>query len=793
MSEQKKIFPIIGMHCSSCKSLIEDIVSDVNGVRSIQVNYATEKMTVVYDDSIVSIDDLKKAVASAGSYQLVDTSEGKTVLASPPEVKKISQQAHSEHNTHMDHSETMGGMHDHGIPLDEKLRNEQYQSLKKTVVLIGIGAIPFLIHMFYMDIGVRFWNWPMPEFPIPVTIGSFSTVLLTPYLIQFVLASIILFKGGKAIFQSALRALKVRAFNMDTLVALGTFTAWAYSTVVTFYGRVFEGIEGGMEVYYEAAVFIIFFIMLGRLLEMRAKSQAAMAIKSLMQLQAKDARVLRGTKEVMIPVEQVVVGDLILVKPGEKIPVDGEIVKGSSSFDESMVTGESLPVEKGKGDEVIGATLNTTGSITMKATKVGSDTVLAQIIQLVEEAQATEAPIQKLADRVSGVFVPIVITLAVLAFGIWFLLTGNIPLATFIATTILIIACPCALGLATPTAVMVGTGRAASRGILVKDAQALEIAHKLHTIVFDKTGTITKGKPEVTTYHVSDKKYDAIIYSVEKLSHHPLAHAVVQYLEKKQTEEVSIEDFSDISGMGVSGTYRNKEIVIGTEKLIREKKSTVSDEMKHKAETMRSQAQTVSFVSVDRAVVGVIGIADAVKEEARAAIADLKKKGIVPVMLTGDNKTTAHHIAEQVGIEQVIAEVLPGEKAQAIKDLQKKVQAPVAMVGDGINDAPALVQADVGIAMGTGTDVAIQSGDIVLIKGTLSKVVDAIEVSQETLSIIKQNLFWAFGYNVVSIPVAAGILYLPYGILLSPIIASAAMAFSSISVVLNSLRLRYRV
>lgn len=793
MADQRKIFPIIGMHCASCKRLIEDIVGDVEGVSSIQVNYATEKMTVTYDDTKVSVEDLKKAVASAGSYQLVDTSEGKTVLASPPEAKKIEEQQKSEHTVHEEHKEHDAGMHNHGIPLDEKLRNEQYQALKKTVWMIGIGAIPFLFHMFYMDIGVRFWNWPMPEFPIPVTIGAFTTVILTPYLIQFILATLILFKGGKEIFQSALSALKVRAFNMDTLVALGTFTAWAYSTVVTFYGRIFEGIEGGMEVYYEAAVFIIFFIMLGRLLEMRAKSQAAMAIKALLQLQAKDARVIRDGKERMIPVEQVVVGDVIKVKPGEKIPVDGILEKGTSSIDESMVTGESLPVEKKEGDTVIGATMNTSGSFTFTATKVGTDTVLAQIIQLVEEAQSTEAPIQKLADQVSAVFVPVVISIAVIAFAFWYFTTGLIPLATFIATTILIIACPCALGLATPTAVMVGTGRAAAKGILVKDAQALEIAHKLHTVVLDKTGTITKGKPEVITYDMEDEKLNSIVYSVEKNSHHPLAEAVQRYLEQKKTKEVEVENFKDLSGRGVSATVEKKSILIGTEKLMKETNIAISEGFQKRAVALREQAQTVSFVAQDGTVVGVIGIADAIKDDAKEAIAALKAKGITPVMLTGDNITTAKHIAAQVSIDQVIAEVLPGEKAQAIKDLQAKVKEPVAMVGDGINDAPALVQADIGIAMGTGTDVAIQSGDIVLVKGTLTKVVEAVDVSKETLSIIQQNLFWAFGYNVISIPVAAGLLYLPYGILLSPIIASMAMAFSSISVVLNSLRLRYRV
>ncbi|MDP4011736.1 MAG: copper-translocating P-type ATPase, partial [Candidatus Roizmanbacteria bacterium] len=621
-------------------------------------------------------------------------------------------------------------------------------------------------------------------------------------------------------------------------IAIGTGTAWIYSSIVTFSPHAFSQIEGGTEVYFEAAVFIIFFIMLGRLFEMRAKGQASAAIKALLHLQAKEATVIRNKKEIVIPIDEVVVGDIIIIKPGQKLPVDGIVTKGETSIDESMVTGESLPVEKNIGDEVIGATINTSGAFQYRATKVGADTLLSQIIQMVEDAQATEAPIQRLADKVASVFVPAVISIAIVAWIFWLFVAPQfgiisdataLQFAIFVAITILIIACPCALGLATPTAVMVGTGRAASRGILIKDAKALEIAHSLNIIVFDKTGTLTIGKPEVQHLSLSATQKNReylirMIYSIEKQSHHPLAEAVVRRIGK--TKMISVEKFKDISGKGVQASIGGKAVMVGTERLMKENKLMIPEKYTSLAKSLQKKAQTVSFVAVDTLVVGVIGIADSVKEDAKEAVATLKKMGIQTVMITGDNKATAEAVGKAVGIDMVISEVLPGEKAEKIRELQensldisffasspkgahdiaqKQISAPiqelkkqnsarrmvVAMVGDGINDAPALATADIGIAMGTGTDVAIATGDIVLVKGSLDKVVESIEISQQTLKIIKQNLVWAFGYNIIGIPIAAGILYPLFGLLLSPIVASLAMALSSVSVVGNSLRLKH--
>ncbi len=770
----KQIFPIVGMHCASCKKLIELKVAELEGVTSVNVDFATEKMTVEYDQQKVSVKDLKQAVASAGSYELIENQSGDQVLADPNKAEEI------------------------------KKKDSEYAKLKRTVTWVSIGVIPFALMMFWMIF--------KPVFNLPEISGLFATKQVF-FILQFIISTPILFIGGRRFFSSAFSALKAGSANMDTLVALGTFSAWAFSSVVTFIPQVFASLDGASEVYFEASVFIIFFILLGKLLEAKAKGQTREAVRRLFELQAKSATVIENGEEKQVPVEEVQKGSILLVKPGEKIPVDGEIIEGHSTIDESMVTGESLPVEKQKGDEVIGSTINKQGSFKFKAQNVGSETMLAQIIKMVEEAQGTEAPIQKLADKVAGIFVPTVIVIAMLTFLFWLVVAPNIGIlpvdvsslqfAVFTAVTVLIIACPCALGLATPTAVMVGSGRAARSGILVKDAEALERAQRIEKIVFDKTGTLTKGAPEVTEVEVLDKQKAkevlVIARAVEERSEHPLSEAIVKFVSNKSISSKGheVHNFGNIEGKGIQAEVKKLQVFVGNEKLMQSNDIDINSDLKNKADKFSSEGKSLVFVALDKKIEALFAIADTIKPDAKESISQLHKMNIKTVMLTGDNERTAKYIAKQLDIDEVVADVLPADKQQVIKDLQESIrkedsQAVLAMVGDGVNDAPALAQADIGIAMGTGTDVAIESGDIVLVKGTLDKLLQSIEISKETLKVIKQNLFWAFGYNVIAIPIAAGILYLPFGILLSPIIASAAMAFSSVSVVLNSLRLRSR-
>jgi len=786
---KKEQYPIVGMHCASCKQLIEKMVGKLPGIDTVNVNYASEVMTVSYDEKIVSLDDIAKAVQSAGGYELIATAHGAT-LASPPEAEKM----HAMQGMNMDHKSHASA-----------LKKEEYQKLKKTVTWVGIGVLPFLALMIEMlfKFGSSAEMMALPLGDITFTGSSYRLHVL--YLLQFLLATPILFLGGKQFFVSAWRALKVRSSNMDTLIALGTSTAWVFSTLVTFVPSIFGDVTS--DVFFEAAVFIVFFILLGRLLEARAKAKTSDAVKALFALQAKEAVVIRNGEEVKIPVSEVKKGDTIVVRPGEKVPVDGVISSGASTIDEAMVTGESIPAEKKVGDTVIGATINKTSTFQFTAEHVGSETMLAQIIQMVEQAQGTTAPIQKLADKVSSIFVPFVIGVAIIAALFWYVVapmlglvspdTSVLQLAVYIATTILIIACPCALGLATPTAVMVGTGKAAAKGILIKDAEALEKAHSIHTIVFDKTGTLTNGTPEVTDVLFAENQQDTDVlsyaYAVEHLSEHPLSDAIADFaLQQIGTQERhDVVDFTAKEGRGVSGMIENKQVLLGNKRLMDEAHITLDATLLTKANSLIEDGKTTIFMTIDGVHVAVFALADTIKDEAKKAIASLHQMGIRVALLTGDNQRTAEAIAEQLDIDTVIAEVLPAEKAQKIQALQAEQKGNiVAMVGDGINDAPALAKADIGIAMGTGTDVAIEAGDIVLVKGTIDKVIETIQVSKMTLRVVKQNLFWAFGYNLVAIPIAAGILYPAFGILLSPIIASAAMAFSSVSVVMNSLRLK---
>ncbi len=757
---KKEQYQIVGMHCASCKKLIETFVGELKGVHTVNVNYATEKMSVSYDETLVTLQDIIVAVKKGGNYELI-----------------INDQ----------------------LPVIKE-QKDTFLTLKSKIIWVGIASIPFMILMIMMALNF-FGVIEMNHAPFGFT-TIFNQEVNVFFFLQWLLATPILFIGGKDFFVSAKNVFKAKSSNMDTLIVLGTTTAWLFSSVVTFVPQAFQSLK--VDVFFEASVFIILFILFGRFLEARAKSEASDAIKSLLTLQAKEAHVIRDGKEITISINDVILNDVIVVRPGQKIPVDGVITSGASTIDEAMITGESIPVQKKKGDSVIGATINKTSTFQCKATKIGKDTMLSQIIEMVEEAQGSTAPIQKLADIISSKFVPIVVIIAIIAFVFWYQVGPSIALvsadqalemAVYIATTVLIIACPCALGLATPTAVMVGTGRAATRGILIKNAEALERAHSINTIVFDKTGTLTKGKPDVVDVFIDEKNKEQHLtyaYAVEHLSEHPLSKAITVYVQKQLTtiKDQDVVNFSNVEGRGVVAKINDQKILLGNERLLSENKVTINKEIDTAAITYKNQGNTLIYMAVDSIAVGVFGLADTIKKDSKEAIKKLHAININTVMLTGDNKETAAHIAKQLGIKEFIAEVLPQDKAAEISKLKQKPGVTIAMVGDGINDAPALAEAHIGIAMGTGTDVAIESADIVLVQGTLDKLVESIVISKRTLKTIKQNLFWAFGYNVIAIPISAGVLFPIFGILLSPIIASAAMAFSSTSVILNSIRLK---
>lgn len=779
----RKVFSVVGMHCASCKTIIEDVVADLDGVSEVSVNFATEKMTVEYDQSRVSIGDIAQAVSSVGSYKLIDDSVKGKALAS----KDWAGDA----------------------------RDEEYLLAKRTLVSLIPGVVFFGVVMVWMLLAeVNVLSSAMVFFPnVSISFGPYENTLNTWLLLQFLVATPTLFVGGRRIFSSAWSVLKHGYANMDTLIALGTFTAWAFSTALLLFPDMFSSVTNTGEVFFEASVFILFFVQLGKLLESRAKRRSNDAIGKLLELGAKEASVIQDGKERKISVFDVIVGDVIKVRPGEKIPVDGVIVEGNSTIDESMVTGESLPVDKKKGDLVIGSTVNKTGSFTFEAKNVGSDTLLSQIIAMVETAQGSQPPVQRLADRISRVFVPVVIVVAVLALFFWLVIApvvGLVPdgvfgvsLAVYIFTSVLIIACPCALGLATPTAVSVAIGTAAEKGLLIRDARMLEQANAVDVVVFDKTGTLTRGKPEVSdlvSRKISDKELLQITASVEQHSEHPLARAIVREAQKMGIELKSTRKFSAVPGRGVSGKLGGENIVAGNEAFMADQGVSVQ-KYEREIEKFSGQGKSIILVAKEGEVLGLLSLADEVVSGAEESVQILRNRGIEVVMLTGDNKRAAAYAAELLSVSQCIAEVFPEDKARIVSDLQGEERGRkgdealqrrkiVAMVGDGINDAPALAQSDVGIAMGTGTDVAIESGDIVILQGDVGKVVDVMEFSERTMRVVRQNLVWAFLYNILAIPIAAGVLYPVLGVLLSPIIASIAMAMSSISVVLNSLRIR---
>ncbi|MFP5264522.1 MAG: heavy metal translocating P-type ATPase [Blastocatellia bacterium] len=811
--------PITGMTCAACARHIEQSLSSSQGVGRAGVNFATSRATVEYDPRATGVRQLVDAVRGAGygvagvahAEFIVDDSARPSGSAAPLEehIQKLQGVVAASFNLSamrirveylpgkVDGRAISRAIEEFGYRVREVPgdgRTEDFEALAREAE--------------YKDLTRKFWTAAILSLPVLVIAMSHGRIeaLNFAYVnwVQLALTTPVVFYSGWQFYRGAWAAFRHRLADMNTLIAVGTGAAYIYSVAATVAPRFFAragahsgmaGMAGGAPVYFEAASVIIALILLGRLLESRAKGRTSDAIRRLMGLQAKTARVVRGTEEIDVPVEEVVAGDVIIVRPGEKIPVDGVIVSGSSSVDESMLTGESLPVEKGEGDEVIGATLNKTGSFRFRATKVGKDTVLQQIVKMVQDAQGSKAPIARLADVISGVFTPIVICVAIAAFAVWFIAAPpgeRLPMALTTFVSVLIIACPCALGLATPTAIMVGTGVGAENGVLIKGGESLETAHRLQLIVLDKTGTITEGEAVLTDVvaegSVSEDELLRLVAAAERGSEHPLGEAIVRGAAERKIVQGEATDFKAIPGRGVEATVDGHRLLLGNVGMMRENKVEL-DGYEARALELAADGKTPMYAAIDGRAAGLVAVADRVKPSSEEAIMEMRRMGLEVVMVTGDNRRTAEAVARQVGIDRVLAEVLPEAKAAEVGRLQREKKV-VGMVGDGINDAPALAQADVGIAIGTGTDVAIEASDITLIKGDLRGVVTAIALSRATLRTIRQNLFWAFVYNVVGIPVAAGLLYPFTGWLLSPIIASAAMSLSSVSVVSNSLRLR---
>ncbi|HZK88083.1 MAG TPA: heavy metal translocating P-type ATPase [Anaerovoracaceae bacterium] len=741
----KETLKITGMTCAACSARIEKVVSKMEGVEQISVNLATEKATVSYDPSLTDVSSIKAKIEKTGYG------------AAEIQAKKIVDQ-------------------------DKLSKEKEIKTLWRKFTVSAFFAVPLLY--FAMGSMLSWLNFPIPSIVNPMQYP------LNYALLQFGLTVPIIIAGYR-FYTVGYRAILNRSPNMDSLIAMGTTAAITYSLFSVY--QISTGNFGAVEgLYFETAGVIITLILLGKSLEAVSKGRTSEAIKKLMGLAPKTAIVIKDDKEFEVPIEEVEIGYIILVKPGEKIPVDGEILEGNTSIDESMLTGESMPVEKKAGDQVYAASINKNGVIKFKATKVGEDTALAQIVKLVEEAQGSKAPIAKMADIVSGYFVPIVFAIAVVTFLAWFISGESLLFSLTVFIAILVIACPCALGLATPTAIMVGTGKGAEYGILIKGGEALETTHKIDTIIFDKTGTITEGKPEVTdVIAINGINKDYLIQiaaSAEKGSEHPLGDAIVKDSEKRGLEFLKIDQFEAIPGYGIEVEINGIKILLGNKKLMDERKISLQ-EMENQSDSFASQGKTPMYVAMGQKLSGIIAVADVVKQNSRRAIEKLQSMGIDVAMITGDNKKTAEAIAKQVGITHILAEVLPQDKSNEVKKLQAEGKK-VAMVGDGINDAPALAQADIGIAIGSGTDVAIESADIVLMRSDLMDVPTAIQLSKSTIRNIKQNLFWAFGYNVIGIPIAAGLLHLFGGPLLNPIFAAAAMSLSSVSVVTNALRLK---
>ncbi|MBI3601191.1 MAG: copper-translocating P-type ATPase [Nitrospinae bacterium] len=773
--KDRVILPIGGMSCAACANRIERALKKLNGVTDVSVNFGTEKASVEYIPSLVDLPAIKNTIVDAG-YSVIEVEE-----------KNL-------------------------LDTDRERKEKELTALKnKFIVSAALSAI-------VMILGMQMFIPSLSLIPHS-TLNIILLILTTP----------VQFWGGWQFYKGSYAALKHMSADMNVLVAVGTSTAYLYSAFVTFFPTVFPGAEldpvsaNGAGVYYDTAAVIITLILLGRYLEQRAKGRTSEAIKKLMGLRVKSAKVIRNSEEIEVPAEELIVGDIVVVRPGEKIPVDGEIIEGAGAVDESMLTGESMSVEKRAGDEVIGATINRDGFIKFKANRIGKDTALSQIIKAVEDAQGSKAPIQRLADKVAGIFVPAVIGIAVITFLIWYLSGQPFTMAMLAFVGVLIIACPCALGLATPTAIIVGTGKGAEKGILIKGGESLETAHKINTIVFDKTGTLTEGKPSVTDIITNESVGQASRLSPDELlrlaasaeagSEHPVGIAITAKAQEKGMKPYNIDEFKVFPGHGIKARIEGKEIILGNEKMMNDngiqldlplpllhkegiegrsisfKEKPAPLDFKKVADELSNHGKTPMYISIDGEIKGIIAIADTLKRDSVEAVRELQDMGLEVIMITGDNRRTAEAIAKEAGIKRVLSEVLPQGKAEEIKKLQTEGKV-VAMVGDGINDAPSLTQADVGIAIGAGTDIAIESSDITLIRNDMRGVSAAILLSRQTMKTIKQNLFWAFFYNILGIPIAAGVLYPFYGILLKPIFAAAAMAFSSVSVVTNSLRLR---
>lgn len=736
------MIPISGMTCASCANAVERAVKKLPGVNEASVNFATEKAMVSYDSSKTRISEIKDAISKAG-YKPMEIETGEQV------------------------------------DYERQRREKEVKTLWVKFLIATIFSVPLLYIAMGHMLGLPLPDFIMPEMH-PLNFGIVQLLLTLPIVI-----------AGHKFYTVGFGRLVKREPNMDSLIAVGTSAAFLYGIYAIF--QISAGhYEYAKDLYFETAGVIIALIMLGKYLEAVTKGKTSEAIKKLMGLAPKTATVIHDGKEMVIPIEEVETGDVILVKPGEKIPVDGQVIEGRTSVDESMLTGESIPVEKNPGSKVIGASINKNGTIMFKATKVGKDTALAQIIKLVEDAQGSKAPIAKMADVISGYFVPIVMAIAVISGIAWYISGQPTIFALTIFISVLVIACPCALGLATPTAIMVGTGKGAEYGVLIKGGEALESTHSIKTIVFDKTGTITEGKPKVTdiisTDIVDEKELLQLSASAEKGSEHPLGEAIVNEAVKEKMEFSKVEGFLAIPGHGIEVQIKGKNMILGNKKLMDDRNIRLT--LDEESDKLAKEGKTPMYVAIDEKLAGIIAVADVVKESSKKAIEVLHGMGIEVAMITGDNKRTAEAIAAQVGIDRVLAEVLPQDKANEVKKLQGEGKK-VAMVGDGINDAPALAQADIGIAIGSGTDVAMESADIVLMRSDLMDVPTAIQLSKKTIRNIKQNLFWAFAYNTAGIPVAAGLLYLFFdGPLLNPMIAAGAMAFSSVSVLTNALRLK---